>query len=85
MSDKERGRGGERRRGERRGEEGKGGEAERGEEERRTYLEWGQFMMTKLSTSSGCFCATVLRTRDYVQPPVKESGLEPAAIIAPES
>ena len=47
MSDKERGRGGERR------EEGR--EGRRGEEGRGTYLEWRQFMMTKLSTSSGCF------------------------------
>ena len=87
MSDKERGRGGERRGGGEEGRRGGGEEGRRGggEEGRRgggeegrqweegrggkggrgTYLEWGQFMMTKLSTSSGCFCATVLREKRH--------------------
>ena len=49
-----------------------------GEEGRKegTYLGWGQFMMTKLSTSSGCLRTTLLRgKRYYVQPLIKESRL----------
>ena len=50
-----------------------------GEEEGRkegTYLGWGQFMMIKLSTSSGCLRTTFLREEGYyVQPLIKESRL----------
>ena len=38
-----------------------------GEEGRKegTYLGWGQFMMIKLSTSSGCLRTTLLREEGY--------------------
>ena len=41
------------------------GRGKRREGKKGTYLGWGQFMMIKLSTSSGCLRTTLLREEGY--------------------